>query len=426
MTANPTNNSALKKGDARLTSNKVIFVINQYASDLKTGFGGRSYSLASELSKSFEHVLLICAEDHHLSFRGGDKSSEVEDKKSRLKIIKLRLLRHARSRGPHRILNWFIFALRIIFIRGKTDLIPSVIIYSSPSLIGFLGAFLLAKRVKAKLILDVRDIWPLSLIEVGGISKYNPAIMAFGLIEKFAYAKSNAITSPLEGLRHHIRDKLGYNRENVLYIPTPYIDGFSLGEKTETENQVLNIPREKFIVGYCGTFGPSNCLENLVFAADLLKNHKDIHFVLVGDGGHGMAIRQLVTKLKLTNLTMLKKVPKSRVGKVIESFSVAYLGWGKFALYRYGIGPNKISEYLHFGVPIVHAYSGSYDLIRSNGLGKSVPAGCARQFADAVLELKSLDKKEMNDLKNKCRKFANEVFEAGQCSRHLIDLIKSL
>ena len=427
MIENEIKNKTCKNANAQLNSNDVIFVINQYASDLTSGFGGRSYSFSYELSKSFENVALICAEDHHLSFRGEDKRTNDEDIKSSFKIIKLRLLRNARSRGLYRILNWFIFAIRIFFIRKKTDLNPTVIIYSSPSLIGFLGAFLLAKRVKAKLILDVRDIWPLSLIQVGGMSKYNPAIIAFSLIEKFAYAKSDSIISPLEGLGHHISEKLGYDHKSILYIPTPYleIEKFLEGEETETERQIISIAKEKFIIGYCGTFGPSNCLDNLVLTAELLKNNTDLHFILVGDGWYEKVIRQLVTKFNLTNVTILSKVPKSRVGKVIENFDLGYLGWKNLDLYRYGTGPNKISEYLRFGVPIIHAYSGAYDLIRTHGLGKSAPAGSPCQLADAALKLKHLDKKEMADLKIRCKKYAKEAFVAGQCCRPLIDLIKS-
>lgn len=418
----PVSKSNVKKGGVSDGDNlrNVVFVINQYSSDLSTGFGGRSYSLASNLTNVFKDVYLICAKHHHLNHKSHDIEPDLTKK---FNIVPLSLIKNASAHSLWRKINWFIFAAKIGIIDRHIGIRPSAIIYSSPSLIGFIGAYFLAKRSKARIILDVRDIWPLSVIELGKKSRFHSGIILLTLIEKFAYERSDAIISPLQGLNDHVIKIIGRPVKKFSYIPTPYLEVSASSAISETEKKLKKISNENFVVGYCGTFGLSNSIDNLINAARLLKDRADIQFVLVGDGNYKKRNVDFVSRLGLTNVTILPGVTKHRVPKVLGNFDVGYIGWRDLDLYKYGTGPNKLAEYLRHGVPVLHSYSGHYDLVSVNKVGKTVIAECPHELAEAIIEMKELDKAQFEELQRNCTKLFNQKFNAEYTSAKLIDLL---
>ena len=143
---------------------------------------------------------------------------------------------------------------------------PDVIIYSSPTLIGYLSAYQLAKKYNAKLFFEVRDIWPLAIIQAGGYSPKHPFIRLLQWIEDFAYRKSDKVISVLPYAVEHMVER-GMIRDKFTWIPNGI-------HPTELENaEPLNksvvsaLPKDKFIVGYTGTFGLANNLSSFIEAA---------------------------------------------------------------------------------------------------------------------------------------------------------------
>lgn len=165
----------------------------------------------------------------------------------------------------------------------KLDERPDVIVYSSPSPVAYLSAQHLAKRFNARLVFEVRDIWPLSLMELGGYSKKHPFIRFMQWVEDRAYRKSDRVVSNLKNAVEHMVNR-GMSPEKFTWVP----NGFSLDEvnlKTPlNESARRHLPKGKFIIGYTGTLGVANAMDTFIEAADRLKSRDEIAFVLVGDG----------------------------------------------------------------------------------------------------------------------------------------------
>jgi glycosyltransferase involved in cell wall biosynthesis len=184
------------------------------------------------------------------------------------------------------------------------------------------------------------------------------------------------------------------------------------------------VPEGKFTIGYTGTLGIANSLNTLVYAAEQLKGHPDICFVLVGDGKEKPGLRQLVAEKGLTNVYFVDPIPKVEIQAMLALFDVCYIGLSKDPLFRFGVSPNKLFDYLYSGKPIIYGIeSGSYKPVKDIGAGIQIAAEDAEQLADAVLKLYSMAPEERETMGAKGRKAALEQYEYGQLADRLSDVL---
>lgn len=399
-----------------------IWIINQYASTPQTGMGGRHYYLAKELAIQGHKVHLIAAGFTHLLRQPPKLVQEytVEPIEKDFNFVWIDMPKYSNAHDKKRILNWFLFAWKLLKLPKMIADKPDVILCSSPSLVSFLGAQKLSKKLKTKLAFEVRDIWPLTLIELGGYSHKHPFIKLLQWIEDRAYHNADIVLSNLPNAVEHMVSR-GMNRDKFTWVP----NGFDLDELQNA--QPLNkeaksaLPADKFIVGYTGTLGVANALEYFIEAAKILKDRTDIVFVLVGGGKEK---QNLVEKSKdLSNIQFLDPIPKQQIQSMLAEFDVCYIGWKKEPIYRFGIAPNKLSEYMLSSKPIIHSYSGSSDFVKMANAGLSIPAQDSQAIVDAVLKLKSMTQSERNQMGENGKKFA---LENHDYSKLALKLFKAL
>src|SRR5690606_28442346 len=96
--------------------------------------------------------------------------------------------------------------------------VPDAIIGSSPHPYMFLATHRLARRYNAASIFEVRDLWPLSLVEFAGVSPRHPLVVATGWLEKFAYRKADSVVSLQSGSQPYMCGR-GLAAERWHYIP---------------------------------------------------------------------------------------------------------------------------------------------------------------------------------------------------------------
>ncbi len=402
---------------------KTVWLINQYASTPDTGIGGRHYSLARELVRQGNIIYLIAASYSHI-LREPKKIENTFETKiiEGINFVWIKTLPYPTAHSKKRILNWVLFAWRILFLSKFIENRPEAILYSSPSLFGFLSAKLLAWKFKAKLVFEVRDIWPLSLIELGGYSKKHPFIQLMQLIEDFAYRISNRVVSNLPNAVEHMVAR-GMDRTKFVWIP----NGFSNDEINNQQNlspDVLSqLPTNKFLIGYTGTIGLANALDTLIQTADLLANEKDVAFVIVGKGKEKPLLERKIIDLGLHNVVFIDPINKIQMQSLLKQFDACYLGWKNDSLYKFGTAANKLIDYLISGKPVIHSYSGSFDIIALSNAGISVPAEDAQAVADAILRLKNLPKSELNKIGQNGKKYAIQHHDYKILSEKLAQIL---
>ena len=154
---------------------KTLVFVNQYGSTPLTGFGGRYFYLAQELSSKCNVMLVSCANHHLLRSKPQFKGLFYDEICEGVLVRWVKLLPYSSSKSPIRVINWFLFSflLPVLLFKKRFD----VLLYSSPSPVAFAGAWFISFIKRSKLVFDVRDVWPETLIELGGYSKYHPLIL---------------------------------------------------------------------------------------------------------------------------------------------------------------------------------------------------------------------------------------------------------
>ena len=403
---------------------KVIWIINQYASTPETGMGGRHYHLARELTKQGHRVTLVAAGYTHI-LRNPPKFQQpyMVQRLEGFDFVWLGVPSYPDAHSKKRILNWFSFAWKLRRLIEIIDEKPDAILCSSPSLVSFLGAERLAKHFNARLVFEVRDIWPLTFIELGGFSVKNPFILLLQWIEDRAYQKSDRVVSNLKNCVDHMVMR-GMDRGKFVWIP----NGFSMDEVNRAHDLsatiLTQLPVGKFIVGYTGAIGVANALETVIAAAKQLQDIPEINFVLVGDGREKSKLVALVEKLGLSNVTFIESIPKNQVQSMLSQFDVCFIGLKKDPLFKFGVSPNKLFDYLYAEKPILYAIdSGNYVPISEASAGLQIPAEDPMSMVKAVLELYQMTKEDRKKMGVNGRFYALEHHEYGALAIKLADVL---
>lgn len=402
---------------------KTIWIINQYASTPETGIGGRHYHMARELAKQGHRVCLVSASFSHILRTPPecDKPYVVQHLEG-FNFVWVKVPHYSGAHSKKRIFNWFLFAWKLYGLKNVLSDRPDAILCSSPSLISFLGAKRLAKFFAVPLFFEVRDIWPLTLVTVGGTSSKHPFVRFLQWVEDVAYRDSTKVISNLKYSVEHMVSR-GMDREKFAWIP----NGFSWDELSEplklSDEINSRIPKAKFIVGYTGTIGVANALESLIDAAQILKDRPGISFVIVGDGREKIKLESLVKDKELNNVHFIGTIPKVQIQSVLKQFDACYIGWRNEDLYRFGIAANKIFDYLYAGKPILHSYSGECDPIADAEAGLQVPAEDSGAIARAVLELYQMSENDRNRMGKNGHCYALEHHEYATLAAQLADVV---
>ena len=365
----------------------------------------RSYYLAKELQAQGHTLTVFAGSFSHLFTHPPQVTQlftpqEVEG----VNYIWVKLPPYRTSKSFKRLWSMMLFSLKLLFFNPFRLKKPDVIIISSLSLFPILNAYVWSKIFNAKLIFEVRDIWPLSLIELGNISASNPLVVLLGWLERFGYKKADYVVSLLPKAKEHMVSK-GLKPEKFITIA----NGINLDELQHpqplSDAVITQLPHNKFIVGYAGTLGIANALEYFVEAAELLKDEPDIHFVLVGNGSEKTALINVAQTKQLYNITFIEAIAKTQIQSMLQCFDVCYIGWHHYPLYRFGISANKLFDYMYAKKPIVHSVDAGNDPVVEAACGISVPPEDARAVADAIVALHSMSAQERDALGERAREY---------------------
>lgn len=371
--------------------------------------GGRHYYLAKNLVARGYTVYVIASGFTHLLRKPPvitqDFTMHVTEG---INFIWVKLPHYINAKSKKRVFNWFLFSYKLRHLSKFIQDRPDSIVYSSPTLIGYLGARRIANKYKVPLVFDVRDIWPLTLSELGGYSSKNLFIVFLQWIEDKAYRESKSVISNLPNAVSHMVSR-GMDPNKFTWIP----NGF---ERSEIANLPLpsnleqEIPKNKFIIGYIGTLGIANALNYLLEAAYLLKDQKNIAFVLTGNGASKDKLMDFCLERQLCNVVFINSIEKCFVQSMLQKFDVCYIGWNNEPMYRFGIGANKIPEYLISQKPILHSYSGQFDPIEKIGAGICVEAENPKAISEGIMCLYKTDKTKLAEMGQKGYSFSIDKY----------------
>lgn len=395
-----------------------ILLINHYAGSTGHGMEYRPFYLAREWIKLGHTVAIVGASFSHVRTKNPEvKSYRTEEELEGIHYVWLKTPSY-QGNGFGRILNMLNFVFLLFRYRGKfvKQYKPDVVIVSSTYPLDIYPAYLISKKTGAKLFFEVHDLWPLSPIEIGGISPRHPYIMLMQLAENFAYRNAYKVVSILPKALSHMLAH-GMAAHKFVYLPNGIAveEWRNSNEVAPQYSDILNQIKENgnFLVGYAGAHGLANALETLINAAALLKS-QPVTLVLVGQGPEKEMLQEKVSQEGLTNVIFLPPVSKTAIPNLLSLMDALYIGLSKTPLFRFGICPNKLLDYMMAGRPIVYAIEAGNDPVAESGCGISVPPEMPDEVAKAITDLMAmkLEQREAMGLRGKEFVLANHDYQS--------------
>lgn len=371
---------------------KHLWIINQYAGSPYHGMGFRSYHLAKALLKDNIATTIFSSSFSHVMHTQPDVKRSYESQIiDGIDYTWIKNFPYKNSKSLGRFLSMIYFSLKLLIYPFWLKDKPDAIIISSPSPFPYVNAWLWSKFTGAKLIFEVRDIWPLSIMELGSLSKWNPLILVIRTVEIFAYKTSDHVVSLLPHADKHMI-KSGLNPRKFQYIP----NGVNL-DNSEIIECPISLPKNKFLIGYAGTIGIANNLDLLIETASLVKD-PDIHFVIIGKGEFKNNLIEICKKMNLENVSFYDPIDKSQIPHFLSKLDVCYIGLRHEDIFSFGVSPNKLYDYMFAKKPILFCIDSGNHPVSDAKCGYEIPSGKAVDILSAINKFKALSQKEREQM----------------------------
>jgi glycosyltransferase involved in cell wall biosynthesis len=397
-----------------------IWMINQYAGSPWHGMEYRHYHLARALAERGHRVVVVSGSHSHLFTRPPRVSRpftrQVIDG---LTYCWVAVPRYGAAISLGRVLNMAAFAGALEVLPTSRLPRPDAILVSSPSLFPVPIAARWARRFGARLVFEVRDIWPLTLQELGGLSSRHPLIAAMQRLEDYGYRAADSVVSVLPGAGPHMVAR-GMDPAKFHYLPNGIdLDG---GRRSgEAPAAIRDAARPgSFTVGFVGTLGRANVLETLIDAARLL-DPDEVRMVVVG---HGPERSQLVERAAgARNVAFVGPIPKGDVAAALQLFDACYVGYRRSQLYRFGVSPNKLYDYMAAGRPVLFAADAANQPVQEADCGLTVAPEDPAALAGAITSLAAVSEAERARLGANARAYVERHHEYGRLAGELAEIL---
>jgi glycosyltransferase involved in cell wall biosynthesis len=150
--------------------------------------------------------------------------------------------------------------------------------------------------------------------------------------------------------------------------------------------------------------GLPNALDTLLDAAALLRT-APLQIVLVGSGHEQARLAQRVADEGLDHVRFLPPIPKAQIPSFLTAIDIAFIGWQRVPIYRFGIAPNKLMDYMMAGCAVLHAVEAGNDPVAEAGAGLTVAPESPEAVADGLQRLAALDAADRHAMGDRGRAF---------------------
>jgi len=388
-----------------------ILILTQYFPPEVGAPQNRLYELAVRLNKKGADITVLTAMPNypqmeiHQEYKGKFQTYEEKDG---LKIFRSWIFVSKSKSTLLRLVNYFSFVKTSFwsgwFRLGKFD----YILCESPPLFLGITAWLLCKLKGAKLIFNVSDLWPESAEKLGIVTNRFFLSLAYGL-EKFLYHRSAIVTGQTQGIVKDISTR--FPKTITYWLPNGADLNYFKPEEVKTDwRRKNNFSESDFILLYAGILGHAQGLEVIVNAAEILKEKKEIKFILLGSGPEKEKLHKLSAEKKLSNVFFVDTLPKKSMPEVIQASNAAIIPLRKLDLFK-GAIPSKIFETLAMKKPILLGVEGeAKDLFISEGKsGLFFQPENALDLSEQILKLYT-DKDLVTFLGERGRKYVDQKF----------------
>lgn len=403
---------------------KVLFLSHYFPPEVNAP-ATRTYEHCKVWVEQGHDVTVVSCVPHHPMGRAypgyRNRFYQVEYKEG-IRIVRVLTYITANEGFIKRTFNYIVFMLASILLApflAKAD----VVVSTSPQFFNGLAGYFVSRIKRAKWVLEIRDLWPESIVAVGAL-KNAKAVRVLEWIERFVYRKADHIVPVTRAFKQHIVN-CGADEEKVTVVR----NGVDLGMFGSDTQYDLAFARElgiegKFVAAYVGTHGMAHGLEVILDAAESLLGVPEIVFLMVGEGAEREKLLGEKERRKLSNVIMLGQQPKADMPKIWSVTNVSLVLLRKLDIFKTVI-PSKIFESMAMGRPIILGVEGEVaDIIDESGAGVCIEPESAEALVVAVRELQS-NKDRYQRLSTAGRPFVTSNFDRTALAKTMLSVIES-
>lgn len=322
--------------------------------------------------------------------------------------------------GPRRMLSYTSFAAASLAGAARVRR-PDVVLVESPPLTLVPTAALLASRWGVPLIMNVADLWPDAIRDLGAL-RDGPLYAMADRLERWSYRRAALVTTVTDGLRHALVTRKGVPDEKVVMLPNG-VDTtlFTPREPDTSLAREFGLPETTPIILYAGTHGEAHGLEIALDAAERVGDAA--LFLLVGSGSAKPRLVADASRRGLANVRFLDPMPPERLARLYGNAYAALSTLRPTPLLE-SARPAKIFAAMAAAKPVVYSGGGEgAELVRRADAGLVTPAGDAAALAEAISRL--IDDRELAaSLGEHGRAFVVREFEWSVLVRRWLDEVQ--
>lgn len=403
---------------------KTIWYVSKYASLPGSNAGLRGISLCREFASQGHEAILINSRASHYfhEIPGGQQrrfGSFTRSDHWGVSTYTHQTIQYQATASAKRVLSWLHFEWGLFALPTKSLPRPTHIIASSLSLPTVLNGYRLARKFGARLIFEVRDIWPLTLTVETALTKKHVAVRFLSWIEKFAYENADVVVGTMPNLSEHVRRTVGH----PIRVETIGL-GLDLELEEVARSRSIRPMNRQFSLTYAGSIGRSNDLHLLLEAASTFESNAGIIFNFYGRGD---LLKRLSEKYSsYPNIIFHGARPRSELLEILKSSDAFFFAAADSEIWKYGQSLHKVVEYMALGRPIIAAYSGFTSMIDEAKCGVFVRSDDTDLIREQILILKGMSPTERNTMGERGRAWILKNRTYAKLAEKYLEILESL
>lgn len=321
-----------------------------------------------------------------------------------------------------RILSWASYSVTSLAHGLASRRRPDVVYASSPHLLAGLSGLVLARLRHAHYVLEIRDLWPQVLIDMGRLDEGSLVARALRALEALLYSRAEAIVVMAPGVERHLASR-GFAGKLTLIPNGADPADFSPGAGRIELRRRFGL--EGFVVAYTGAHGLANGLDVVLDAAEAIgKRAPQVRFLLVGDGPLKEHLVMRAQREGLANVTFMDPLPKREIPALLGAVDAGLHVLADVPLFSYGVSPNKLYDYMAAGLPVITNTAGEMaEMVKRAGAGVAVsPDG----IAEGVLTLANAGPEQLHRWGEAGRRFMNDHASRSAMAARMGQLLASV
>lgn len=335
---------------------KILFITHYFPPEVNAP-ANRTHEHCRRWVQDGHEVTVITGVPNHprgVIFEGYRNRLIQEETIDGIRVIRTWMYLTPNSGFAKRVLNYLGFMLTAILASSRADR-PDLVVATSPQFfVGVAGA-LVSKLKRRPFVLEIRDLWPKSVVELGQLGP-GPILRVLEALERWLYRSASGVVVNTRTFRAHIRER-GVSDDRIELIYNGIDPALFKPRPPNRELLAKHGLDGHFTVAYVGTLGLAHGLTLLIDVAERMKDRRELRFVLIGDGADREKLEDEIRRRGLDNVAMLGLQPREAMPDWIASIDLLLVMLRDLPVFETVI-PSKIFEFLAQERPVVLAAKG--------------------------------------------------------------------